>query len=51
MAAGDEVTVSVELDPEPREVRKEHVRAIEEAKTAETRERRIAKALELLQVR
>ncbi|HEY7698262.1 MAG TPA: YdeI/OmpD-associated family protein, partial [Vicinamibacteria bacterium] len=76
VAAGDEVTVAVELDREPREVsvpadfqaaldaqpqaaekfaalsythRKEHVRAIEEAKTSETRQRRIAKALELLQ--
>ena len=78
VAAGDEVTVSIELDREPREVvvpadfraaldtrtgaaekfaklsythRKEHVRAIEEAKTPETRQRRISKALELLQGR
>ncbi|GAA1697770.1 YdeI/OmpD-associated family protein [Fodinicola feengrottensis] len=75
VAAGDLVTVEVELDTEPRTVtvpddfaaaldaepvarkrfdampythRKEHVRAIEEAKTTATRERRIAKAVEML---
>jgi hypothetical protein len=75
VAAGDDVTVTLELDREPREVsvpadfqaaldvdlkvaqkfaalsyshRKEHVRAIEEAKTSETRQRRIAKALDIL---
>jgi len=78
VAAGDQVTVSLELDREPREVtvpadfqaaldaergardkfaalsythRKEHVRAIEEAKTLETRQRRIAKAIDLLRGR
>ena len=78
VAAGDEVTVTVELDREPREVivptdfqaaldahpglsekfaelayshRKEHVRAIEEAKAPETRQRRIAKAIDMLRAR
>ena len=69
IAAGDPVTVTLELDTAPREVdvpadlatalgrlrpafdalsysrRKEHVRSIEEAKTDETRRRRIAKTL------
>lgn len=75
VAAGDEVSVHVELDAEPRELaipealaaalerrpaakdvfarlslsqRKRHVLAVESAKTAETRERRIAKLLEEL---
>ena len=75
VAAGDEVTVDIELDTAPREVtvpadfaaalrrvpaaernfdqlsysnRQRHVLSIEQAKTAETRQRRIAKAVDAL---
>lgn len=74
IAAGDELTVHIELDTAPREVevpadltealraagvegvfeklapshRKEHVRAINEAKAPETRQRRITKTIEKL---
>ena len=70
VAAGERISVTLELDTAPREVdvpadlaqalgslrpafdalsytnRKEHVRSIEEAKTDETRQRRIAKTVE-----
>jgi hypothetical protein len=72
IAAGDRVSVTLEIDAAPRVVevpadlatalghlrpafdalsysrRKEHVRSIEEAKTVETRQRRIAKTVESL---
>jgi hypothetical protein len=75
IAAGDEITVMIELDTEPREAvvpadlaaalegdaeakrvfgglsyshKRQHILYIEEAKTAETRERRIGKTLEML---
>jgi hypothetical protein len=56
VAAGDEVDVELDAVPGARArfdalnytARKEHVRAVEEAKAAATRERRIAKAVDTL---
>ena len=48
VAAGDQVEVTIELDTEPREVLVPDVLGIQGAKTAETRRRRIDKAIERL---